>query len=422
MVKTRASKPELLAPGGSLEKCRVAFLYGADAVYVGGKQFSLRAYAGNLHDQDLAEAVFLAHRLGKKIYVAVNIYPRETDLSELPHYLGYLKDLGVDAIILSDPGVLSLSQRYAPGIPLHLSTQANTTNSEGVGFWARQGMARINLARETSFKDLKRIAASSPVDLEIFIHGAMCISYSGRCLLSAMINRRSANRGLCTQPCRWSYQLVEASRPQQRLSIREDGRGTYILNSKDLCLLDELPRLLELPVAAFKIEGRMKGLLYLATVVRTYRAAIDHYWHDPHRHRNHSRWTQELQKISHRPYTKGLMFAEAANETAAVAPTTSYVRTHRLAGVVRAHPHSHPEHPQHLCGESAIALEVRSQLRVGTLLEFLYPDGSTAVHRLEKFETLRGVPLNQANPNSTIQLQVPFATFPYQAVRTATPS
>ena len=212
-TKDQLRKPELLAPAGSLEKCRIAFLYGADAVYVGGKEYNLRSYAGNLDSGELAEACYLAHRLEKKLYVTVNAFARELDLGTLPRYLQYLQEIGADAIIVSDPAILLLAKRWAPEAPLHLSTQANTTNSLSVQFWQNQGICRINLARELTFEEVQEIQKVAAIELEVFVHGAMCIAYSGRCLLSAFMNGRSANRGLCTQPCRWSYSLVEEKRP-----------------------------------------------------------------------------------------------------------------------------------------------------------------------------------------------------------------
>ncbi len=366
-TRKRGIKPELLAPGGSLEKCRIAFLYGADAVYVGGKEWGLRAYAKNLDREELAEGCRMARGMGKKLYVTVNIFPTESDLAALPGYLEYLGDIGADAVIMSDPGAISLAKKYCPSIPIHLSTQANTTNSAAVLFWRDQGVRRINLAREISFDDLRAVSertggyagagadvdvgesvnagggvdidlcgrlnpgeagsaddrpggASSTgerpgrehsgVELEVFVHGAMCMSYSGRCLMSAFMAGRSANRGRCTQPCRWSYSLVEEKRPGEYFPVFEDARGTYIFNSRDLCLLGELGRLMEAGVDSFKIEGRMKGALYLAGTVRTYRRAIDRYWEHPEDYRVEDGWMDDLEKISHRPYTKGFLFRD----------------------------------------------------------------------------------------------------------------
>jgi U32 family peptidase len=278
---TKPKKPELLAPAGSFEKCMIALLYGADAVYVGGKDYSLRAYTRNLNREELAHACFLAHQLGKKLYVTLNVFAREEDLSVLPKFLGYLQEIRVDAIIVSDPGVLLLAQRWAPSIPVHLSTQSNTTNSLSVFFWQKQGIRRINLARELSFEELAMIRQQTTMEVEIFVHGSLCMAYSGRCLLSAFMNKRAANLGLCTQPCRWQYRLVEEKRPGEYFPIHEDARGSYVLNSRDLCLLPSLGKLMELGIDAFKIEGRMKGILYLASIIRSYRQAIDRHWEHP---------------------------------------------------------------------------------------------------------------------------------------------
>jgi putative protease len=413
-------KPELLAPAGNLEKCKIAFLYGADAVYVGGRNYSLRAYARNLNREELAHACCLAHALGKKIYVTVNVFAREEDLQGLPDFLAYLEDIRVDGLIVSDPGVLMLTRRWAPALPLHLSTQANTTNSLSVFFWQKQGVQRINLARELRIEELQRIRQSTSLELEIFVHGALCVAYSGRCLLSAFLNQRSSNLGLCTQPCRWDYQLVEAKRPGQYFPIQEDPRGTYILNSKDLCLMESLGRMMTCGVDAFKVEGRMKGALYLASVLRSYRQAIDKYWEHPEDFAVEEDWNKDLQQVSHRPYTSGLLLGglQATQEFSSSAP---YIRSHTLAGLVRALP---PEMqratPTPVEGGQAnwIVVEVRSQLALGMELEFLHPNGATLVHTLQAFQNLRGQPLTVAHPNTWIRFSVPFAAFPLQVIRT----
>lgn len=404
-------KPELLAPGGSLEKCRIALLYGADAVYVGGKEYSLRAYAKNLDEEELLSACQLAHGLGKNIYVTVNAFAREADLKGLPSYLQYLGDIGVDAIIVSDPGVLTLARKWAPSLPIHLSTQANTTNSLSVAFWQDQGIRRINLARELSFEEVREIRTKSDLELEIFIHGAMCISYSGRCLLSSFLNERSANRGLCSQPCRWSYRLVEEKRPGQYFPICEDARGTYIFNSQDLCLMEDLGKLMTLGIHAFKVEGRMKGALYLAGVIRSYRQAIDTYWEHPEDFQVKAHWREDLERMSHRSYTKGLLFPDPDRNRSHVDELTPYHRTHTLAGLVRPLP-SRSQRKDRIC------VEVRTRLFPGTFLEFLNPDGSSNVYHPECFETPEGHPLTVAHPNTRILFRVPFPTFPFQVIRT----
>jgi putative protease len=414
-------KPELLAPGGSLEKCRIAFLYGADAVYAGGKDFNLRSHANNLNSEQLAEASTLAHSMGKRLYVTVNVFGREADLKTLPPFLQYLQDIGVDGIILSDPGIVLLAKCWAPNVPLHLSTQANTTNSLSVQFWRKQGIRRVNLARELCFEELLEIRNAADIELEVFVHGAMCISYSGRCLLSAFLNNRSANRGLCTQPCRWTYSLVEEKRPGQYFPIEEDHRGSHIFNSKDLCLLKHLGRLMSLGIHSFKIEGRMKGALYLASVVRTYRQAIDRYWEDPGAFRPDESWMEDLERVSHRPYTGGLMFNDSIDASQGVELTTSYIQTHTLAGIVRPTPQSRWETPllPPDDGKGWTCIEVRSRLTSGMELHFLGKGGSTRVWVLENFQDLAGNQLLAAHPNTWIRTRLSFDTFPNQVVRMA---
>lgn len=411
-------KPELLAPGGSLEKCRIAFLYGADAVYTAGKDFGLRGFAHNLDTEELAAATFLAHRFRKKIYVTVNIFAREHQLRKIPAYLEYLEQIGVDALIISDPGVLMLARKYAPGIPLHLSTQANTTNSLSIEFWQSQGVCRINLARELSFLELTEIAQKASIELEVFVHGAMCMSYSGRCLMSAFLNHRSANSGFCTQPCRWSYRLVEEKRPGQYFPVQEDSRGTYIFNSKDLCLIDEIGRLASLGIDSFKIEGRMKGSLYLASVTRTYRQAIDRCIERPQGLQAKPDWMEDLLRVSHRPYTKGLLFDGPETSSSGIETEISYVQTHTLAGMVRTLPDRDLFAPEGDTGDK-IGFEVRSRLVPGITLEFLYPDGSSIFHILRFFEDANGNSLSEAHPNRWIRFSVEFPVFPFQVVRMA---
>ncbi len=416
-------KPELLAPGGSLEKCRIAFLYGADAVYVGGKQFSLRAFARNLDYQELSEATHLAHQYGKKIYVTVNIFARNSDIRSLPQYLSYLQELGVDGIIASDPSVLMLSRKLSPDIPLHLSTQANTTNTLSVQFWQAQGYKRINLARELSYNELREIRQESDAELEVFVHGAMCVSYSGRCLLSAMLNNRSANLGLCTQPCRWSYNLVEEKRPGEYFPILEDSKGTYIFNSKDLCLIDEVAKLAAIGFDAFKIEGRMKGALYLATVVRAYRIVIDACFRASGEPYDLSPLIEDLSRISHRSYTKGFFASDPDALNCNVASIEPLRQSHTLAGIVRPLPSDVDD--RSVIGSQTVAdltcVEVRSRLYVGDSLEFLNPDGSSRLYTIDRMEALDGTSINVANPNTWILLPLSFRTFPLQVIRIPMP-
>ncbi len=269
------SKCEILAPAGSMEKLKIVIRYGADAVYLGGNDFSLRAHADNFTSEEIKEAAVYCRQNSVKLYVTANIFAHNRDLAPLEEYLLFLKGCGIGGLIISDPGVLRLARKIAPEIPVHISTQANVTNLESLLFWQEQGANRVNLARELSLAEIKHIAKNSKIETEVFIHGALCISYSGRCLLSLYLTGRNSNQGDCAHPCRYSYYLQEEKRPNQLLPIEEDGRGTYILNSKDLCLLNRLPELVGAGVSALKIEGRMKGVYYAGGIVRIYRATLD---------------------------------------------------------------------------------------------------------------------------------------------------
>lgn len=296
-------KSELLAPAGSLEKLKVAFLYGADAVYVGGKNFSLRQYADNFTAEELAEGIDYAHERQKKVYVAVNIFAKNADFPEAEKYFKFLERIGTDAVLITDPGLIALCKKTAPGLEIHLSTQANTLNKYSVRFWAEQGVKRVVLARELGYEEIKEIAEYNPdVEIECFVHGAMCVSYSGRCLLSNYLSERNANRGECVQACRWRYELTAYGRDGDKLELTEDERGAYILNSRDLNLLKELNKLSEAGVKSFKIEGRMKTVYYLATVVNAYRRAMDG--------GDLNVSEAELTKINHRAYTKAYFYGE----------------------------------------------------------------------------------------------------------------
>lgn len=296
-------KSELLAPAGSLEKLKVAFLYGADAVYVGGKNFSLRQYADNFTAEELAEGIDYAHERQKKVYVAVNIFAKNADFPEAEKYFKFLERIGADAVLITDPGLIALCKKTAPGLEIHLSTQANTLNKYAVRFWAEQGIKRVVLARELGYEEIKEIAEYNPdVEIECFVHGAMCVSYSGRCLLSNYLSERNANRGECVQACRWRYELTAYGRDGDKLELTEDERGAYILNSRDLNLLKELNKLSEAGVKSFKIEGRMKTVYYLATVVNAYRRAMDG--------SDLNVSEAELTKINHRAYTKAYFYGE----------------------------------------------------------------------------------------------------------------
>ena len=306
--------PELLAPAGNYEKLVTAVHYGADAVYLGGKMFSLRANAGNFSKEMICEGVQYAHDHGVRAYVTVNIFAHNRDLDGLPEYLLELKKAKVDGLIIADPGILAIAKKVVPEIPLHLSTQANVTNHASAGFWLQQGVVRLNLARELSLAEIQRIKAIAVGELEIFVHGAICISYSGRCMLSNYMSGRDANQGNCAHPCRYSYRLVEEKRPGEYFPVEEDDRGTYIFNSKDLCLLEMLPQLIAAGINSLKIEGRMKSIFYVGGVVRVYRAALDYLgslpagvWDNPEEISLPNEFIQEIERTGTRSTTKNFI-------------------------------------------------------------------------------------------------------------------
>lgn len=303
---------ELLAPAGDLNKLKTALHFGADAVYCGGNIFSLRANAKNFTEDELIEAVKYTHERNKKIYVAANIFAFNNDFDALGKYFQFLQKIGVDAVLVSDPGVLCCLKENAPKMEIHLSTQANTTNKYAAKFWVEQGVKRIVLARETSIEDIKEIRSFLPesVELEAFVHGAMCISYSGRCLLSNALTGRSSNRGDCVQACRWEYEIVEKNRKGKPLTIGEEERGTYILNSKDLNMIEYIDKLAQAGVYSFKVEGRMKSVYYVASVINAYRKAFEIYKNNPNDYKPSQMLIDELYKNSHRDYTTGFFFGE----------------------------------------------------------------------------------------------------------------
>lgn len=306
--------PELVLPAGNLEKLKTAVLFGADAVYLGGKEFSLRAYADNFTLEEIAMGLAFVRQYNKKVYVTVNILAHNRDLQQTPSYLEKLEEIQVDGLIVSDPGIIKLAQRYASSIPLTLSTQANVSNYEAAAFYRDLGVKRIVLARELSLEEIQEIKQKVDIEIEMFIHGAMCVSYSGRCLLSHYMTGRSANYGACAHPCRYRYALVEEKRPGQYYPIEEDERGSYILNSRDLCLLEYVPRLMDMGIESFKVEGRMKSPLYVASVASVYRQAIDRYttYREDFSANELNSWTEELTKTATRPFTNGFIEGESS--------------------------------------------------------------------------------------------------------------
>ena len=328
-------KPELLAPAGDLEKLKMAVIYGADAIYLAGEQFGLRKASKNFRIDEIQEGLEFAHKRGKKIYVTMNIVPHNKDLEGLEDYAKELYRLGVNGVIVSDPGVFSIIHRTVPHMPIHLSTQASVTNYETIMFWYNLGVKRIVLARELSLDEIKEITDRTPKDLDIetFVHGAMCISYSGRCLLSNYMAGRDANMGDCAHPCRWRYNLVEEKRPGEYFPVFEDERGTFIFNSKDLSMIDHIPELIDAGIKSFKIEGRVKSSYYVATVIRSYRKAIDEYFKDPGKYVFNPKWLDEIKKASHRDFTTGFYFGKPTKEDQ-VYKSSSYIRSYDYVGLV----------------------------------------------------------------------------------------
>lgn len=356
---------ELLAPAGDLEKLKIAVLYGADAVYFGGEMFSLRAGAGNLTIEEMKEGIAFAHERGKRCYLTMNIFAHNEDIGPLTDYLEQIKKLDIDAFIVSDPGIVDLIQEIIPNAEIHLSTQANMTNYRTANFWYKMGVKRLVLARELTFPEIREIRKNIPSDMEIeaFVHGAMCISYSGRCLLSNFMIERDANRGACAHPCRWKYSLVEEKRPGEYYPVEEDGRGTYILNSRDLCMIEHIPELVNSGIMSAKIEGRMKSIFYVATIVHAYRKAIDAYFADQENYRFNEEWMSELKKVSHREFTTGFYFHQPTNKDQNY-QTSAYTREYSFVGLVK-------DYDQ----ETGFALvEQRNKMTVGEEIEIFGPD------------------------------------------------
>ncbi len=357
-------KPELLAPAGSLERLKTAIAFGADAVYAGGEAFSMRTAAKNFSADDLKRARELTLAKDKKLYIAVNIIPHEGDLKELPDYLTELAKLAPDGLIISDLGVLSMAKQYAPNIPIHISTQANNVNSETFKMWHGLGASRVVCARELSFEEIKAISKEIPDDLEIeaFVHGAMCISYSGRCLLSSYMAGRDSNQGNCAHPCRWNYHLVEEQRPGEYLPVYENERGTFIFNSKDLCMIEYIPEIVNSGINSLKLEGRVKTEYYVATVVKVYREAIDRYFENPETYQTDPKWLCELSKVSNRHYTTGFYLGKP-DESAQNYETSAYVRNYDVVAVVTGYDKTTGE----------LLLEQRNRFFAGDELETVAP-------------------------------------------------
>lgn len=359
--------PELLVPASSLEVLKIAVVFGADAVYIGGEAFGLRAKAKNFSMEDMEEGILFAHEHGVKVYVTANILAHNDDLEGVRAYFEELKAVGPDALIISDPGVFTVAREVCPEIDIHVSTQANNTNYGTFLFWQKLGASRVVTARELSLEEIKQIRAEIPKELEIetFVHGAMCISYSGRCLLSNYFTGRDANQGACTHPCRWKYAVVEEKRPGEYLPVYENERGTYIFNSKDLCMIEHIPELIEAGIDSFKIEGRMKTALYVATVARTYRKAINDYLESPEKYKENMPWyLDQISNCTYRHFTTGFFFGKPSEE-AQIYDNNTYEKEYTYLGIVGEQNK-----------EGLYRIEQRNKFSVGETIEIMRADGA----------------------------------------------
>ena len=368
-------KPELLAPAGSLSKLKYAIMYGADAVYIGGEAFSLRVAAKNFTMEEIAEGIKFAHDRGKKVYITANIIPHNADLKLFPDFVREVDRLGADAIIVSDLGTFSIVREVAPDLEIHISTQANNTNYRSAQMWHSLGAKRVVLARDLTFKEIREIRDKLDPECEIenFVHGAMCISYSGRCLLSNYMTHRDANKGACAHPCRWKYYLMEEKRPGEYMPVFENERGTFIYNSKDLCMVEHIPELIEAGIDSFKIEGRVKNELYVATVVKSYRRAIDAYFENPDSYKFDETIADELSKVSHREYTPGFYYGKPDGNQQLYTRNT-YIQDYTIVGVVVSYNAS--------TGEAVI--EQRNRFFKGDEIEVITPDGDDYAFTVDK--------------------------------------
>ena len=402
-------KLELLIPAGSLEVLKTAVIYGADAVYLGGEAFGLRAKAKNFSNEEIKEGIAFAHEHGVKVYITANILAHNGDLAGVEAYFEELKEIRPDALIISDPGVFAIARRILPQMEIHISTQANNTNYETYRFWYQLGAKRVVSARELSLQEIREIREHIPEEMEIesFIHGAMCISYSGRCLLSNYFVGRDANQGACTHPCRWKYSVVEETRPGEYLPVYENERGTYIFNSKDLCMIEHVPELIEAGIDSFKIEGRMKTALYVATVARTYRRAIDDYLESPEKYRENLEWYQaEIGKCTYREFTTGFYFHKPDSETQ-IYDSNTYVKNYTYLGTV-----------EEVREDGCFRIEQKNKFSVGELVEVMKPDGRNLLVAVKAIYDEEGAAVESApHPKQKLWVDLGTAVEPYDILR-----
>lgn len=399
---------ELLVPASSLEVLKEAVIFGADAVYIGGDVYGLRAKAKNFSSDDMREGVEFAHERNVKVYVTANILAHNEDLPLAYEYFKELKDIGVDALIISDPGVFTIAKEVWPEVEIHISTQANNTNYGTYNFWHKLGAKRVVSARELSMDEIKELRNNIPDDLEIetFIHGAMCISYSGRCLLSNYFTGRDANQGECTHPCRWKYHIMEEQRPGEYLPVYENERGTYIFNSKDLCMIEHIPELIDAGIDSFKIEGRMKTALYVATVARTYRKAIDDYLEDPKLYEKNMSWyLDQISNCTYRQFTTGFFFGKPTHESQ-IYDNNTYIREYTYLGIVGD------------CKDGLYRIEQRNKFSIGETIEVMKPNGDNIEVEVKRIVNEKGVEVESApHPQEVLWIDLGMELDKYDILR-----
>ena len=402
-------KPELLVPASSLEVLKVAVIFGADAVYIGGEAFGLRAKAKNFSLEEMAEGIAFAHQRGVKVYVTANILAHNQDLEGVREYFRQLKELKPDALIISDPGVFTIAGEVCPEIERHISTQANNTNYGTYLFWHRQGASRVVSARELSLEEIREIREHIPPELEIetFVHGAMCISYSGRCLLSNFLTGRDANQGACTHPCRWKYSIMEETRPGEYFPVYENERGTFIFNSKDLCMIEHIPDLIRAGIDSFKIEGRMKTALYVATVARTYRKAIDDYFQDPKVYQEHMDWYRDqISNCTYRLFTTGFFYGKPGAE-AQIYDSNTYVKEYTYLGII-----GEPNE------RGFYRISQKNKFSVGETIEVMKPSGENIEVQVKGIYDQEGNAMESApHPKQILYLDLGLKLEPFDLLR-----
>jgi putative protease len=403
MIKT-PRKAELLAPAGNFEKLEIAIHYGANAVYLAGKEFSLRNFSQNFTLDELQHAVRYARKHHVKVYAACNVFPKNAEQNSIVEYLHSLGEIGIDALIIADPGIFMTASKVIPQIPIHLSTQANTTNQKSALFWQTLGIKRVNLARELSLKEIKEVALHCDLEIEAFVHGSMCIAYSGRCLLSSFMANRDSNRGMCAQSCRWKYAVVEELRPGQYMPIAEDDRGSYMFSSKDLCMIGHIPEIIESGIVSLKIEGRMRGINYLASAVKVYREAIDAYYENPEDYMTQKDWLYELETVSNRSYSTGFYFDDPHQ----ISPAYENLRNsgQNFIGKVIGKSKKH-----------GIKIEVRNKIFKGDTIQILGRKGPVKNDRIHAIFDDRGQSLAFAQPGSMVFVAMDNSCYPNDLIR-----